>query len=52
MRNSNQLHDKTTTFATLASVIFAGFASTGIMPEVFGPLAAISYAINGYYTNK
>lgn len=45
-------HDATTTYATLATIVFAGLASTGIKPEIFGLLAAISHSINGFYTNK
>lgn len=44
--------DLITTIASLSTVVFGTLAASGYMPEVFGLLAAISHAVNGYYTNK
>jgi len=44
--------DNVTTYASLATVVFATLAGTGVQPQIFGLLAAIAHAINGFYTNK
>ena len=44
--------DSVTTYTGLATVVFATLAGSGVQPQIFGLLAAISHAITGFYTNK
>lgn len=44
--------DNITTYSSLATIIFSTLAGSGIQPQIFGLLAAISHAVTGFYTNK
>ena len=44
--------DNVTTYSSLATIIFSTLAGSGVQPQIFGLLAAISHAITGFYTNK
>ncbi|MBD2189766.1 hypothetical protein [Pseudanabaena mucicola] len=52
MNKSTVPHDKLTTYTSLATVVFATLAGSGVQPQVFGLLAAVSHAVTGFYTNK
>ena len=44
--------DSITTYTSITTATFAALAGAGVQPHLFGLLAAISHAVNGYYTNK
>lgn len=44
--------DSITTISSISTATFAALAGAGVQPQIFGLLAAISHAVNGYYTNK
>jgi hypothetical protein len=42
--------DKITTIASSIAAVSGGLAASNIFPHVFGLIAAIALAVNGFYT--